>query len=166
MKVERKTLFTQILENSLMSPKKIAITYNSRSITYVNLVKHIKIVAARLLNLGIKRGDIILLSAVSRPEVIAAYMGIQYCGAVVVFIDSHYTLKTINSIYDETRAKLILTDKLMGSYQEKMVIYSLKEIYYSESDCLELDFIEPKGSDIAEILFTTGTTSKSFSIAR
>ena len=158
MKVERKTLFTQILENSLMSPKKIAITYNSRSITYVNLVKHIKIVAARLLNLGIKRGDIILLSAVSRPEVIAAYMGIQYCGAVVVFIDSHYTLKTINSIYDETRAKLILTDKLMGSYQEKMVIYSLKEIYYSESDCLELDFIEPKGSDIAEILFTTGTT--------
>lgn len=158
MEMKKRSLISRILEISFLSPKKVAIIHNSKSFTYGDLVKHMKVIAAQLLDLGIKKGDIILLSATSKPETIAAYMGIQYCGAVVVFIDSNYALETISSIYNETRAKLILTDKTMGNYKEKMVIYSIKKIFYSEKNIPMVDYIEPKESDIAEILFTTGTT--------
>ena len=154
------TLVNRILELSKTQPDKTAVIFKKEQLTYYELAKKMKVVAAGLKKLGINKGDRVLFNALSKPEMVAAYLGIQYYGAIAVFMDKNGTAENSVAIYDDAEGSLFLTDKPMGEFANKCRIYSLKNLYQSEEKDEELSYSIPKEDDIAELLFTTGTTGK------
>jgi long-chain acyl-CoA synthetase len=154
------TLVSRILQLAIEQPTNLAVISNKESLTYAELAKQIKSIGTYLAFCGVKKGDRVLLTAVPKTKTVAAYLGIQYCGATVVFTDKNCTVKSAEAIYDETKAVLFLTDKPMKALEYKMKLLSLKKAYYTECIDKYIDYVVPSENDMAEIILTTGTTGK------
>lgn len=159
------TLVNRILDLAKAQPDKIAAALKKEQLTYAGLAGKMIGIATALKEMGVKEGDRVCFSAVSKPEMIAAYLGIQMCGGVVVFLDKNSTAENMAAIYEEAESKLLLTDKPLKEYAQCCNVVSLKKIYQAadENVCREnLDSyrISPDEETTAEILFTTGTTGK------
>lgn len=75
-----KTLVEAILGYAKKTPEKYAVCFRSKSITYRELKQSIETAAVNLKEYGIKRGDRILLTAVSKPEYVIGICAVQYIG--------------------------------------------------------------------------------------
>ena len=107
------TLIKRIIYLAGTDPDKLAAAFKKDRLTYSELADKIINIGTRLALMGVKRGDRVLFTAVSKPEMIAAYLGIQYCGAVAVFIDKNTTPENAAAVYEDAKAVLYLTDKPM-----------------------------------------------------
>lgn len=67
------------------------------SITYRNILQSSVNLAAKLRQLGVKKGDVVTLSAENRFEFISAALAVTYCGAV---------LSTLNITYSPGKFKI------------------------------------------------------------
>lgn len=152
----------QMLSMEETQSEKLAVAFKRDRLTYRELAARMKVMACRMLNMGIEKGDRVLFAAVSKPEAVAAYLGIQYCGAVAVPIDKSALPESIAYIYEKTEASLLLLDRSLGTYGEKCRIYSLKEIFEDLGNASEpeIPYTMPDESEIAELIFTSGTTGK------
>ncbi len=160
------TLVKRVLFWAERQPDKLAVAFKKERLTYRELAEKMRTIAARLVRMGIHKGDHVLFSAVSRPEMAAVHLGIQYCGAVAVFLDKNATPEDAALLYRESGAALLLTDRPMKEYGIACRIYSLKAIYNTRPDgaedaaSLEAFYTMPGESELAELLFTTGTTGR------
>lgn len=154
------TLVNRIKILSETQPDKISIIFKKEKLSYRELYIKMLQIADCLKNNGILPGDRVAFSAVSKPEMVAAYLGIQKCRAVAVFLDKNATPENMRTIYHEAGAKLMLTDKPMKEYGTDCNLISLREIYASDgapyTACVSS--VSPMEDDLAELLFTTGTT--------
>lgn len=164
-------LFNRLIDLVMVRPDKKAVVFKGEYLTYRELCRRIAGMAELLSGEGIAQGDRVCFSAVSRPEMVAAYMAVQACGAAAVFLDKNGTPENMMAICGEAGAKLLLTDKPMKEYAEKCRVLSLRELYrqageWKQDDSADLDAdlrerkISPAENDLAELLFTTGTTGK------
>ena len=157
------TLVKRIFFLADIQADKMAVAFKREELTYGELSERIKKIAYRLNYIGIKKGDRVMFSALSRLETVAVYLGIQYCGAVAVPVDKNALPENIAYIYNDTDAALLLTDRDMKEYSRICRIYSLKRIYSIDVvDMFEEEtvYTMPSESDLAEILYTTGSTGK------
>lgn len=164
-------LLNRLINLSAICPDKLAVIFKGEQLTYQELCRRIGGMAEIMQAEGISHGDRVCFSAVSKPEMVAAYMAVHACGAVAVFIDKNGTPENIAAIYEDAGAKLLLTDKPMKEYAEKCHILSLRELY-RRAEAWNLDTnddldsalqrmkLSPAENDVAELLFTTGTTGK------
>lgn len=155
-----KTLVEAVLahgQNADLSGK-MAIGFKNVRISYAELCHLMKTAADKLrTEYDVKRGDRIMISAMSKPEYVALLLGAQYLGAITVPLDKKAKEQNILDVYHFIQPKLLLTDSRVGEIQT----VSLKKIYEEicESDANpEIDYVLPESHDTAEMLFTTGTT--------
>ena len=80
------TLVNRIFELAAAQPDKLAVAFKKEQVSYSELAAKIRAIGQSLACMGIVRGDRILFTALSKPEMVAAYLGIQYCGGIAVFI--------------------------------------------------------------------------------
>lgn len=164
-------LLNRLIELSAICPDKQAVIFKGERLTYRELCRRVGGMAELMRKEGVSCGDRVCFSAISRPEMVAAYMAIHACGAVAVFIDKNGTPENIAAVYEDAGAKILLTDKPMKEYATKCRILSLREMYrqvemWNHDKNENLDFvlnemkISPEENDIADLLFTTGTTGK------
>jgi long-chain acyl-CoA synthetase len=158
------TLIRRIGDLALQQPDRLAVAFKKERLTYAQLDEKIRCIGNMLKSMGIKRGDRVLFTALSKPEMVAAYLGIQYCGGIAVFIDKNATLESIEFVYGDTDASLFLTYRSLKGYEGNMRTYSLKGIYNEDRVCGDgdgsIEYSMPSEDDVAELLFTTGTTGK------
>lgn len=158
------TLINRMTKLAQEQPDQLAVAFKSEQLTYAQLLDKIKWIGNRLSELGVGRGDRVLFTALSKPEMVAAYLGIQYCGAVAVFLDKNATVENMEFVYQDTNAVLLLSDKPMKGMSDHIRVHSLKKIYGVEADESEsIDKVKyeiPCEDTIAELLYTTGTTGK------
>ncbi|MDE7326659.1 MAG: AMP-binding protein [Lachnospiraceae bacterium] len=154
------TLIRRIFELSASQPDKTAVAFKKETLTYQKLAQKIRAIGTNLAHMGIKRGDRVLFTALSKPEMAATYLGIQYCGAVAVFMDKNGTPENSAAVYEDAQAVLFLTDKPMKGLENRIRLFSLKQLYATEAPGEILEYIMPDENDMAELLFTTGTTGK------
>lgn len=156
------TLVNRIMQLADLAPDKLAVAFKKEQLTYKQLKDRMCLIGRRLCGMGIKKGDRILLTALSKPEMVAAYLGIHYCGGVAVFMDKNATATTAAFIYKDTQASVFLTDKPMKEFEGRL--YSLKKIYSldesEDSKDIKLSYEMPGQDAIAELLFTSGTTGE------
>ncbi len=153
------TLIHRIGELAKAQPEKPAVAFRKEALTYQELYRKIQMIGTVLHEeFGVKKGDRVLFTAVSRPEMVAAWLGIQYCGAVAVFADKNSTAGNAAAIYEDSGSVLFLTDKPMKGYEDALRISSLKAIYAMDWSGDFLPYETPAPEDMAEMLFTTGTT--------
>ncbi len=178
-------LVNRIMELAVRQPDKMAVAFKKEILTYRELAGKACGIAELLRKNGIGAGDRVCFSAVSKPEMPAAYLGIQLCGAVAVFLDKNSTPENMAAVYRESESSLLLTDRPMKEYAETCRILSLRQVYAeadisvadisasdtSASDTSASDKAGSKGgwedasavrdeNALAELLFTTGTTGK------
>lgn len=164
-------LLNRLIDLSVICSDKQAVIFKGEQLTYHELCRRVGGMAETIRAEGISYGDRVCFSAVSKPEMVAAYMAIHACGAIAVFIDKNGTPENIAAIYADAGAKILLTDKPMKEYGAKCHIVSLRELYcqanmWMQDSPEDLDSalqdmkIFPEENEVAELLFTTGTTGK------
>ena len=155
------TLICQIGKYAETQPDKLAAAFKKEQVTFGQLYRKIISVANMLNEEGVKAGDCVVFSALSKPEMIAVYLGIQYVGGIAVFADKNAAAENIAMICREAGAVLLLTDKPMKEYSDCCRIRSLKQIYMGVPENPDgVIYHIPKEDETAEVLFTTGTTGR------
>lgn len=174
------TLVKRVFELADITPDKMAVAFKKERLTYRELAIKALGISEFLKAEGILPGDRVCYSALSKPEMVAVYLGISLSGAVSVFLDKNSTLENMILVYEEAGAKLMLTNKKLKDEQACRV-KSLSELYQNadayaeavlsgeeEKDLAriftrELDGIGyeiPAEDSLSEILFTSGTTGR------
>jgi long-chain acyl-CoA synthetase len=115
---------------------------------------------------GIRRGDAVAVSGKNSPEWTLAYLGILFAGAVVVPIDYQLKSEETELLLRTAKAKIFFVDEekyplFVANPGKLSCIVSLKKgispcVY--ELDGPEADIQEGTETDLAAILFTSGTT--------
>ena len=154
------------MELAQIQPEKPAVVFRKEMLTYEALSQIMAHMGRFLTSQGIGRGSRVLFSAVSKPEAICALLGIQSVGATAVGLGRDASAKDSCVLYDETKADLCLTDRALENESGNCRVESLHALFTSAVEQAQdslADVAEnpvPDPEDIAEMIFTTGTTGK------
>jgi len=136
------------------------------SLNYIESFALIKAVARWLYSKGIRKDDKVALTGKNSPEWAVAYLGIVFAGAVVVPIDYQLKSEETELLMKTARAKILFVDEEKYAHfkenpKDLTDIVSLKKgvgQYIYDLDGPEAPIEEAAETDLAAILFTSGTT--------
>lgn len=156
------TLLERIVKYGAAQPDKPAVAFKKEAMTYSRLAEVCLATGRLLRSLGVKPGDRVAFSALSRPEMIAVYLGIQACGGVAVFLDKNAAPLSMAVICEIAGASLLLTDKPLKDAAVNCPVRALRETVKqaSEAGCGGFAPAAHRPEDLAELIFTSGTTGR------
>ena len=159
-------------------PKRIALIFGAKKITYQQLLEISKKLSSSLYNLGIRKGDKVALWLFNCPEFIYSFFAVLRLGAVVIPINSMFKREEAKFLIENSKARVLICsiDKIEDAQNILSRVSSLNYIISvpcpSENKIL-LDFyhliknkpefdkeIDIEEEDLAEIIYTSGTTGK------
>lgn len=148
------TVEEAIYKHSLSLPEKIAlISTSGETVTYSKLWSEIEKAAGRLDSLGLKKKDRIILSATKSLDFIYIYFACHISGITVSPVDSEINLLRLERIKGCINPKYII-----GELSHKGINSLLDFKSFHEIIPTDVKMVLPSSSDVADILFTTGTT--------
>ena len=124
--------------------------------TYNDIWNHANSFANTLQQQGIQKGDNVILIGFNSPFWIAAFFGIQLIGAVAVPLSPESKSDFIKNIISQTKAKLIFKNHSILTTEVSIPVVSIEEIPRFNQN--QTSSIILKEQDIAEIVYTSGTT--------
>lgn len=155
----KKTLSQTVKKYAALQPEKIVAVANDKPVTYAQLDKLVSACRASLIELGAKKGDYIVLSAVMKAEYIAAFLAVKSLRLVAVPINKTAPENEAAEIVNRVHAKVFLTDN--PRYQNIPGTASLVKSCQRNNNIVQEPEIEEVPEDeITEVLFTSGTTGK------
>ena len=130
--------------------------------TYAELLDAASRVSSYLAAHGVARGDRVVFYGANRPEWVAAFFGAQLLGAVVVPLDTRSQEDLLVRIEQQTTPRHMLLGKeqaasLKGSHPPHTLFENLKAALPTVAPQRSLD-TGPAPDDIAQLVFTSGTT--------
>jgi long-chain acyl-CoA synthetase len=168
----------QLNENkALEQGERISIIYEDREISNMAMLRNSKKLAAALKNLGVKRGDRVILQMPNCPEVLQGFSAAWRLGAVIVPINYLIGEEETAYIYQDSGAEIVISSKAflpkirVGQAKVpalKTVILIERDVpegTYSypsllESSAEEQSIVDTDDDDIAALIYTAGTTGK------
>ncbi len=112
---------------------------------------------------GLQHGDRVLLWAPNMPEWVGLYFGCLRAGVILVPMDVRSTLDFVVKVKEKTSASYLFVSQINQEQGSKLGI----SIQYLEDLSQELDGVSPDSclpspaeEDIAEVMFTSGTTGE------
>lgn len=150
------------MDHGEKTPEKLALGFKKNCISYGQLCEKMKKAAGYMKAIyHVEEGDMVLLTALSKPEYVIAYLAIQYIGAVSVPADKAAKAESMEFLCDYVKPKLVLADGAFDKTKIQCVSYKefFEKCYEEENPALE-DYQEPSEVALAEMLFTTGTTGR------
>ena len=134
--------------------------------TYQELWNNSTQVASYLTRRGVTKGDRVIIWGDNRPEWVAAFFGSVLIGAIVVPLDAQSTGEFFSLIENETQPAFMF----LGSEQlsrtepksiETMLFDDFKDLIQPLERTREIYDFEPiSPEDVAELVFTSGTTGR------
>lgn len=177
-----KTLYAQFLDCVKSAPDRVAVHHRGCDTTYAQLAQHANSVAAWLTEHGLQRGDRVAVLVPNSAEFVAAYLGIQAAGGVVVALNPDTTPHELqNTLGDcepmalfvapgaETPLQRAAED--LPSIQLVIRLAESKKLHFPASwqttaweDVVgyktDLTNAEPDLKEVAQIIYTSGTTGR------
>ncbi|KAL3846020.1 hypothetical protein ACJIZ3_003423 [Penstemon smallii] len=173
-------LHTYCFENSTQYPDRTCLLSGNTGKSYTFAETHLicRKVAAGLSNLGIKRGDVVMVLLQNCPEFVFTFMGASMVGALTTTANPFYTTNEIVKQYKASKSKLIVTqsqyvDKLRDpALGDDLIIVTIDEganengldrcLHFSVlSEANENEFVPPpdlEPEDAVALPFSSGTT--------
>lgn len=148
-------LLRSVMDHAQQHPDKVAIYYKDQPVTYAQLWGYVLSAATQLTALDVQPHDSIVLSADKSLEYISVYLASHVIGAVNVLVDPKSTTERLDYIIRQTEPKLCLGCAVEDRYSHPYTDISLSATPFSIAKAPSLH-----ETDIAEILFTTGTTAQ------
>lgn len=156
------------------------ISGNTREYSYKELNEAINKAANLFLSLGIKKGERIALQMHNIPELLISWFGLSKIGAIMVPINAHYLARECKYIVDKCQPKAVIIEEEFVYLYEELIQQGYSSIehilivrlgtsvhshYINFNEALEQEsctldtIVDVDSDDVAEILFTSGTTS-------
>jgi acetyl-CoA synthetase len=144
-------------------------------VTYEALQQRVNSVAAGLLHLAVKRGDLVLIKMSNSPEFAVAFLAAVKLGVIPVLVNSFLTAAELSVVLEQTRPQLVFTEaargeavrELRGRGFFKHVVCAGKtnagEIPFSALEGRPSTAIvaaDSRSQEPAFIVYTSGTTGK------
>ncbi len=160
-------------------PEHIACMQVDGEINYTALDKQANRFANALIQMGVQKGDRVVLYLDNSIDYIAAYYGILKAGAVTVAIYKTATERTLRYIFNDCQVKAVITQKsatkilaqLNGQIPDLHSVIALgkgkideglKRNICTENELVEMPDTKParniSADDIASIIYTSGST--------
>ena len=153
----RNTNVYQLIENIAEKyPNNIAVTYNSNTITYKNLIRKSTTIAQDLIKMGIKNKDCVsVLFKEKDINLICSILGILKAGATFLAIYSEYPDDRIQYILENSKSKLLITENNF-----KCKNFNVPTLYVEDikGDMNINKFPNISPDDNAYIIYTSGST--------
>lgn len=146
-------LLQSVFHHAEIVPDKTAIVVGNIEVSYSLLALNVRKAASLLDGLGLRPSDRIILSAHKDIEFIYLYLGAHILGVTNVIVDAESNKERLNYIEDKTNPLWCFgyESSKHRSMQFAEIDIEALQPYSRVSDNLSVD-------DIAEVLFTTGTT--------
>jgi len=154
-------------------PDHVAIRHDARAISYRELDRAARGVAAALRARGVERGDRVALLVPNVPEFTIAYYGILYAGGTVVPINVLAAAPEVTYFLQDAGAKLLIAHPLFADSAKKGARDAGAPVVWTTGDgdadeslpamarTAPLDALaQTAATDTAVILYTSGTTGK------
>ncbi|MGZ6124974.1 MAG: long-chain-fatty-acid--CoA ligase [Myxococcales bacterium] len=94
-------------------PRRDALIFYGRGITYAELREAADRLACALADLGVKKGDRVALYLVNSPQFVIAYFATLKCGAVVTSISPLYTSHEVRYQLDDSGARVVICQDIL-----------------------------------------------------
>lgn len=147
-----KTIEEQIFDQVQNIPDKVALISGNTEITYSQLWDYCLCAAEKLKqDYHLKKGDRVILSAAGNIEFVYAYFGVHIAGGICVPIDPD--TNQIRFEYIEKSTTPVCVMGLLHNVKKETIPFS--DVVNGTS---KATYIAPEQSQVADILFTTGTT--------
>lgn len=144
------TIESLIFEHAQTMPQKTALIQGQSEVSYEQLWKEI-IKSASWFKDKASQGDRVIISASKNIEFVYTYFGAHLAGMICVPIDPETNEKRLTRILEVAQPKLIVGE--LRNHGDNEVIP-----FGDVSSDVEYGFDSPIESNIADLLFTTGTT--------
>ena len=134
--------------------------FRYRRWTYSQVWESSGLVAALLQQRGLTKGDRVLLWAPNCPEWVVAFFGCLRAGVIVVPLDLRCTSDFVQRVSSKTQPRLTFISRMTPQYHQQLEmdevrLEELEELCYGLPAAQGVD-VAPQ--DLAEIMFTSGTT--------
>jgi len=136
-----------------------------REYTFGEVLGYVRKIAEYLKEKGIKKGDFVALVSENRPEWGWGYLAIQWAGGTVIPLDARLTDVERRFLMDFAGVKGVICsrDYIMEMEEAKKelkfdFILSMEDLDMIFEKYKGIDRVELDSEDLAEILFTSGTT--------
>ncbi len=113
VELESKPVFQLFDEAAARWPKRDALVFYGRGITYGELRDATDRLASALMDLGVKKGDRVALYLVNSPQFVIAYFAALKCGAAVTSISPLYTSHEVRYQLEDSGARVIVCQDLL-----------------------------------------------------
>ena len=140
---------------------------NGESVTYREFGERMKSVQTLLENSGLQTGDKVALLSSNMPNWSVCYFAVVSLGMVAVPILPDFTGDELDMIIAHSEAKALLVSDKLFTRLSKTTINSLNVVIrtkslnvISQKVSAKSNFSEPVSTDLAVIIYTSGTTSK------
>ena len=130
--------------------------YRSRGYGYADVVRAAGVFAGRLREAGIGKGDKVLFWSENRPEWVAALWGCLIEGVIAVPIDYRSSADLVRRVNAIVQARVLLVGDEVAPLDD-MVSWKLADLAWTGSPVSGPAILR---DDVAEILFTSGTTAE------
>ncbi|MEJ7834484.1 MAG: FadD3 family acyl-CoA ligase [Nocardioides sp.] len=145
------------------------------AVSYADLLGRVRAVAATYVAWGITPGQRVAMWAPNSIEWAVAALATTYAGGTLVPLNSRYTAHEVADVLHRSRARLVVVaDRFLGHSQIEQLtltgtsalvvdLAALTDVAPPASDLVDVDLradgVRP--DDVADILFTSGTTGRS-----
>ncbi len=157
--------------------EQVSIIFEGREITHAEMNRAARKLGNALKNLGVKRGDRVILQMPNCPEVLQGFQALWKIGAVVVPINFLVGEEETAYIYEDSGAKVVISSQAflpkIRSARSKVpgletVILIDREVpegtlsYWPlvEKSSEALDVLETEDDELAALIYTAGTTGR------
>ncbi|MCM3738303.1 amino acid adenylation domain-containing protein [Bacillus cytotoxicus] len=153
-----KTIQELFEEQVSKTPDNIAVVFEDKKLTYIELNERANKLARELRSRGVKAGSIVGIMVERSPEMIVGIMGILKAGGVYLPIDPEYPIERIRYMLEDSKTKIFLTkNALLKSIEFDGEIVDLEDERIDLREVYNLDKINA-AQDLAYIIYTSGTT--------
>lgn len=149
-----------IASHSYNMPDKLCLADSRNALSYKETWSNIYGLSLLLKNLGVSKGDCVVIECTQNADYMVCEFAIQLAGGVFVPLERNAAVARVEEIISDVDAKLLIAKKPIVDNVQFLDITTVGEYDYKEDIILE-DVVFPAPDDTAEILFSTGTTGKS-----
>jgi long-chain acyl-CoA synthetase len=134
--------------------------FRTRSWTYRDLNEVVPRVARYLKDNGLKQGDRVLIWGVNRPEYGIAFLAALRLGAILVPLEANYAAEFAQKIAERTRASgaIVSSQTFERAKTLGLPLHQMEVLPDLARKCTPLEKAALTGDDLAEVVFTSGTT--------
>jgi acyl-coenzyme A synthetase/AMP-(fatty) acid ligase len=174
---ERLNLAREVLEHSLERGlgNKAALIADNRTVSYEALHGLIDSAAAKLPALGIKQGDLVLITMGNSPEFAVAFLAAVKLGIIPVLVNSSLSARELESVVEQCRPQAVFTESSRAAAVRELRAAGLltrvicagapqdgeipfESLVHDPRGCAET--ADTLAAEPAFIVYTSGTTGK------